>query len=66
MPLKEKLFFVQYLSVMLKAGISLSVALKTLTKQAENKFFAKILKEISGSVEKGVSFAESLRPYKKI
>ncbi|MDP2830599.1 MAG: type II secretion system F family protein, partial [bacterium] len=47
-------------------GISLSVALKTLTKQAENKFFAKILKEISGSVEKGVSFAESLRPYKKI
>ncbi len=65
-PLKEKLFFVQYLSVMLKAGISLSVALKTLTKQAENKFFAKILKEISGSVEKGVSFAESLRPYKKI
>lgn len=65
-PLKEKLFFVQYLSVMLKAGISLSVALKTLTKQAENKFFAKILKEISGEVEKGVSFAESLKPYKKI
>lgn len=65
-PLKEKLFFVQYLSVMLKAGISLSAALKTLTKQAENKFFAKILKEISGEVEKGVSFAESLRPYKKI
>lgn len=65
-PLKEKLFFVQYLSVMLKAGISLSVALKTLTKQAENKFFAKVLKEISGKVEKGVSFSESLRPYKKI
>ncbi|MBU4347152.1 type II secretion system F family protein [Patescibacteria group bacterium] len=65
-PLKEKLFFVQYLSVMLKAGISLSVALKTLTKQAENKFFAKVLKEISGNVEKGVSFAESLKPYKKI
>lgn len=65
-PLKEKLFFVQYLSVMLKAGISLSAALKTLTKQAENKFFAKILKEISGEVEKGVSFAESLKPHKKI
>lgn len=65
-PLKEKLFFVQYLSVMLKAGISLSVALKTLTKQAENKFFAKVLKEISGNVEKGISFAESLKPYKKI
>lgn len=65
-PLKEKLFFVQHLSVMLKAGISLSVALKTLTKQAENKYFAKILTEISEHVEKGVSFADSLKPYKKV
>lgn len=65
-PLKEKLFFVQYLAVMLKAGISLSVALKTLAKQTENKRFTKIITEISNNVQKGVSFTESLRPYKKI
>ena len=28
-PISEKLFFVQYLGIMLKAGISLSVALQT-------------------------------------
>lgn len=65
-PLKEKLFFVQHLSIMLKAGISLSNALKTLSKQSENKFFARVLVRISASVEKGVSFTESLRPYESI
>lgn len=65
-PLKEKLFFVQHLSVMIRAGISLSAALKTLTKQSENKFFGGLLMEISNSVEKGTSFAASLKPHSKI
>ncbi|MCK5320879.1 hypothetical protein KAJ61_05850, partial [Candidatus Parcubacteria bacterium] len=39
--LKEKLFFVQHLGVMLKSGISLSIAVKTLAKQTENKYFKK-------------------------
>jgi len=65
-PLKEKLFFVQQLGVMLKAGISLSAALKTLAKQTTNKYFISILKDVSDKVEKGVSFAESLQPHKKI
>ena len=63
--LKERLFFVQHLSVMLKAGISLSIALKTLAKQTESKFFAKVITDVSGQVEKGKSFAESLSTYKK-
>lgn len=65
-PLREKLFFVQHLGVMLKAGISLSVALKTLSAQTKNKYFIFILTDISAKVEKGVSFAESLMPYKKV
>ena len=65
-PISEKLFFVQHLGIMLKAGISLSVALKTLGKQTGNKRFANIINEISGNVEKGVSFTESLRPHEKI
>jgi len=65
-PLKEKLFFVQQLGVMLKAGISLSVALKTLAKQTTNKYFIVILTEVSDKVEKGVTFAESLYPHKKV
>ncbi len=65
-PISEKLFFVQHLGIMLKAGISLSVALKTLGKQTGNKRFAGIINDISGNVEKGVSFTESLRPHEKI
>lgn len=65
-PLKDRLFFVQQLGVMLKAGISLSVGLKTLSKQTQNKYFLKILTEISNNVEKGGTFSESLKAYKQV
>ncbi|MCG2700767.1 MAG: type II secretion system F family protein [Candidatus Falkowbacteria bacterium] len=64
-PLTEKLFFVRHLNVMMKAGISLSAALKTLGKQTGNKLFAKILNEISSQVEKGTTFTESLKKHEK-
>lgn len=65
-PLKEKLFFVQHLGIMLKAGISLAVALKTLASQSENKKFANILEQMSADVEKGKSFSEGLKPHEEI
>ncbi|MFA5359406.1 MAG: type II secretion system F family protein [Patescibacteria group bacterium] len=65
-PISEKLFFVQNLSIMLKAGISLSVSLKTLAKQTNNKRFSAIINDISANVEKGVSFTESLKPHEKV
>ncbi|MFH1744950.1 MAG: type II secretion system F family protein [bacterium] len=65
-PLKEKLFFVQHLGLMLKAGISLSSALKTLAKQSGNKFFVKVLNDVADRVEKGNSFADSLNVYNKV
>lgn len=65
-PLKEKLFFVQHLGIMLKAGISLSAALKTLAGQSENKLFQASLSSLAADVEKGKSFCESLKPYEKI
>jgi type IV pilus assembly protein PilC len=65
-PLRERLFFVQHLGIMLKAGISLSVALKTLAQQTKNKYFIKILTDVAGSVEKGTTFADSLKSYHKV
>ncbi len=65
-PLKEKLFFVQHLRLMLKSGISLSIAITTLASQSTNKYFVKVLTDVSGKVEKGTSFADSMRPYIKI
>lgn len=65
-PLKEKLFFVQHLSIMLKAGISLSSALNTLSVQSENKKFKKVISEIAKKVEKGSTFTEGLNSQKEV
>lgn len=65
-PLKERLFFVQHLNVMLRAGISLSKGLDTLSLQTSNKYFAKILSDVSKKVDGGESFGEALKPYENI
>jgi type IV pilus assembly protein PilC len=65
-PLKERLFFVQNLGLMLKSGISLSIALITLAKQTPNKRFQSILFEVGHEVESGNSFAESMKKHHKV
>jgi type IV pilus assembly protein PilC len=65
-PADEKLFFVQHLGVMLKAGVSLAASLRTLVKQTQNKRLAGILEQMVVRVEQGSSFADSLRPHEKI
>ncbi len=65
-PLKEKLFFIQYFGIMFKTGISLSVILRTLSRQTANKYFSKIIEEIAREVEKGSSLADAFRPHEKV
>ncbi len=65
-PLKEKLFFVQHLSLMLRVGISLSKALYTLSIQAQNKYFALILSEMAKRVDSGEGFSEVLKRYPRV
>ncbi len=65
-PLKEKLIFVQHLGIMLKAGLPMSGALKTLSEQSDNKLMQKVLKKIADDVTGGVSLTDSLKPHKKI
>jgi type IV pilus assembly protein PilC len=65
-PLKEKLFFVQHLVPMLKVGISLSKALRTLAKQSGNKYFKSILSDVAKKVDGGQALADSCQPYKKV
>lgn len=64
--LAQKIFFVQQLSVMLKAGISLSVGLKTLSEQSSSKNFTKILLDLQQSVEKGNLLSKGLEKYQRI
>lgn len=64
-PLAQKLFFVQQLSVMIKAGISLSVALKTLAEQSTSRGFKIILSDLQASVEKGSLLSKGLEGYQR-
>ncbi len=64
-PVKEKLFFVQHLSVMIHAGISILTAFRTLAEQTESKAFSRILKEIATKIEGGTSLTQALRGYPK-
>lgn len=65
-PLKEKLFFLQYFSIMIRAGIPLSSTMKILSRQTSNKRFAQIIDDIGNRVEKGGSLAESFRVYRDV
>lgn len=64
--LAQKIFFVQQLGVMLRSGISMSVALKTLSEQTSSKGFKLILIDLQGGVEKGNLLSRGLENYSKV
>src|SRR5438093_1000713 len=57
--LAEKINFVENLSVMLKAGISISRGLQILVKQSKNKKFKNILTEVYAQVQQGKGLSEA-------
>ncbi|MFA6428306.1 MAG: type II secretion system F family protein [Candidatus Buchananbacteria bacterium] len=64
-PAMQKIFMVQNLAVMIKVGISLSEALKTLALQSTSKKLANILVDLQQKVEKGNELGKSLEIYQK-
>ncbi|MFZ5391527.1 MAG: type II secretion system F family protein [Patescibacteria group bacterium] len=62
----DKIFFTQNLQVMIKAGLSLSQALKTLTSQTSNKQLKQILGQVAEEVNKGSSLSDSLNKFPKV
>lgn len=64
--LAEKINFVENLSVMLKAGISVSRGLRIQVKQASNPKFKNILSDVAGQVEGGKSLGDALSKYPNI
>lgn len=64
--LTHKIFFLQNLSVMVRTGISLSVALKTLAQETPSKRFAAVLGYIAAEVDKGIPFAKALSKFQSV
>ncbi|MFH1565089.1 MAG: type II secretion system F family protein [bacterium] len=62
---KEKIFFLQNLKTMLKAGMSLGESLRVLSKQTQNVTFKKILTEITTDIEKGQSLSTAMSRHSK-
>ena len=64
--LMDKIFFTQNLQVMMKAGVSLSQTLKTLSEQTTNKTLQGALMQIRNGVEAGQPLSRGLTLYPKI
>lgn len=63
--LSQKIFLVQQLHIMVKAGVSLTGALQTLQAQSSSKHQQAVLGDVAKSVERGTTLAEALRPHTK-
>ena len=64
--LEEKIFFTQNLEVMLRAGLSISTAMGTLSQQTDNKRFRGVLAQVREDIEKGTSLSSCLSKYPSI
>ncbi len=61
----DRIFFVEHLSTMLSAGLSIIESLNILEKESSNPKIKKIIHNLKIKVEKGEQFSESLSAYPK-
>jgi len=64
--LPQKIFFTENLRVMVKAGLSLTEALRTLALQTEHKGFKAVILELNADVEKGTSLSAALAKHERL
>lgn len=64
--IKDKIIFTQQLAMMVKSGLPLVDSFKALEEQTENKYFQKVIAEISDEVKGGKPFSEIINTYPKI
>lgn len=64
--LPQKIFFTENLRVMIKAGLSLTEALRTLALQTESKGFKNIIQAVQSDVEKGSSLSQALGHWPRV
>src|SRR3989338_6172283 len=64
--LTEKLMFARNLSVMVKAGLSLTRALDTLERQTKSSAFKAVIRDVVEHIKKGESFSQSVGKHPRI
>ncbi|MFC1781759.1 type II secretion system F family protein [Planctomycetota bacterium] len=63
---REKAIFTQQLATLLRAGMQLSMGLKTLSKQTENKYLATVIGQIQSDIEQSSSLSQAMAKHPKI
>jgi type IV pilus assembly protein PilC len=61
--LTSKMFFLDNLSTMLKAGLALAPALNTLSKEVKNKYLQQVILHLKNRVENGQPLSVSMKEY---
>lgn len=64
--LVEKMLFARHLSVMIKAGLSLSQGLETISRQTKNRWFIQAIESVNNDIQRGQPFSDSLEKYPRI
>lgn len=59
-PLKEKIMFTTQMAVMIKSGLPILEAVKTMGHQVQNKNMSNLLKEVVKDISSGLSFSKAL------
>lgn len=63
---KDKAVFTHQLATLLNAGMKITLALKTLARQTQNKNFSSVIKQIQEDIEQSSSLSEAMAKHPKI
>jgi len=63
---RDKAIFSYQLATLLRAGVQLNTALKTLSRQRRNKFFASIIAQLQSDVEQSSSLSQAMAKHPRI
>ena len=64
--IKEKAIFTHQLATLLKAGMKLTTALKTLSRQTKNKHLSVVIDQLHNDIEQSSSLSEAMNKHPKV
>jgi len=64
--IKEKAIFTRQLATLLKAGMKLTTALKTLSRQTKNKYLSTVIEQLHNDIEQSSSLSEAMSKHPKV
>lgn len=63
---RDRAIFTHQLATLLRAGVQLSIALKTLSRQTENKYLASVIRQLDQDIEQSSSLSEAMSRHPRV